>query len=188
VVVRRLRFAAAQLGPKPGRRAALAQLIDTADLPGPGWERMDERTWRAGKADRDAIWARHARQAGSIACWRSFTQRRRRWLWAQAIVLPSAEDARAAFDTIPEAGLSNLRARVTVVAEHDVPAPVIAGASIAVARQQLTDGPGGAGRVLLLSLLRDRALALITGSGPDGGWDWSELAAIAGTQAKRFRL
>jgi hypothetical protein len=69
-----------------------------------------------------------------------------------------------------------------------VPAPVIADGSIVVARQQLTDGPGGAGRVLLLSLLRDRALAVMAGSGPDGGWEWSELAAIARAQAERFRL
>jgi hypothetical protein len=187
--MRRLRFAAAQLGPKPGRRVALAQLIDTADLPGLGWKRVDERTWRAGEADRAATWARNARQAGSIAGWRSFAQRRqRRWLWAQAIVLPSPGDARAAFDTIPHAGLRNLRARVTVVAEHDVPAPTVPGASIVVAGLQLTDGPGGAGQVLLLRLLRNRALAVMAASGLDGAWDWAEMAAIARAQAERFRF
>jgi hypothetical protein len=65
---------------------------------------------------------------------------------------------------------------------------VIAGASMVVAHQQLTDGPGGAGRVLLLSLLRDRALAVMAASGRDGAWDWEQVATIAQAQAERFRF
>ena len=183
----RLRFGMAQLGRKPGRFATLDALLDTADLPGDGWRQLDQRSWRAGEIDRGASWAKNARAAGSIVGWRSFQQAQpRRWLWTQMVVLPSPQDARAALDSLAGAGLRNLRARVRVTADRDVAAPVVPGASAIRAREQLTDGRGGAGRVLMLSLLKDRALTVLAASGTDGAWDWADLTAIAESQVRRL--
>jgi hypothetical protein len=184
---RRLRFGMAQLGRKPARSSVLDALVEIADLPGTGWRQLDERTWRAGETVRGAAWAGNARAAGSIVGWRSFQQAQpRRWLWTETVVLPTAEDARAALDSAGRLGLRNLRTRVRVVADRDVAAPTVPGASTVRAREQLTEGPSGAGRVLTVSLLRERALAVIAASGPDGAWGWAEVAAIAQSQAQRL--
>jgi hypothetical protein len=118
---RRLRFGFAQLGPKPGGKVVLAKLLTSEELPGSGWRKLDERTWRTGEIEKDAGWAVRARDIGSITAWRSFEQKSDFcWIWVQAVPLATAHDVGEAMATIPQRMLRNLHAEVKVTASEDV--------------------------------------------------------------------
>lgn len=118
---RRLRFGLAQLGPKPGRKVVLRKLLTPQELPGGGWRTLDERTWRTGEIEKDAGWAVHAREIGSITAWRSFEQESNScWVWVQAVPLATVDDVGEAMSTIPQRMPRNLHAEVTVMATRDV--------------------------------------------------------------------
>ncbi len=48
MVTGRLRWVRSRIGPKPGKGAVQALLIDPSDLPGTDWRQIDARTWRTG--------------------------------------------------------------------------------------------------------------------------------------------
>ena len=73
-IPKRLQFALAQLGPKPNRERSLSTLLDVDELPGNGWEVLDERTWRAGSIGKSTPWGDRAREAKDIVAWRSFAE------------------------------------------------------------------------------------------------------------------
>lgn len=114
---KRLAFVAAQLGPKRGKRRALDSLLSIGDLPGGGWEQLDERTWRTGISD--APWAARAREIGSITSWRSFCNRPSNLaIWCQVTPTASTKDALEALALAPQVQLPNLRFHGTVIDEH----------------------------------------------------------------------
>jgi hypothetical protein len=140
VVLRRLRWAASQLGvrPSPHLLEPGRFLVDLADLP-PGWRILDQRRWRTGQ-QRDQPWAARARVLGSVTAWRSFANPAHdRWLWAQASPLASVEDAGHALPAVWEHRLANLRAQVRVVATEDGP-PLAVHAEQVLTRQERTLG------------------------------------------------
>ncbi len=92
-VGKRIRFGLAQLGTKPGGKDLLSGLLAADDLPGRGWEQLDERAWRTGMVERDAEWAARARQINSVTTWRSFEESTSaRWMWVQVVPLACEGD------------------------------------------------------------------------------------------------
>jgi hypothetical protein len=84
---------------------------------------MDQRTWRTG-IDPTTDWQRRAKTSHCITAWRSFEQTgAKRWLWIQATPVVDSADAASALSQLPERMLRNLRAKVRVVDEREVPPP-----------------------------------------------------------------
>ena len=186
MVLRRVQFVAAQLGRKAGKREALARLLSGSDLPDGPWRVMDQRTWRTGEIGPATAWGERARQAGSVTAWRSLSHRTAsRWAWIQVIPMTSEEDARAALAEVGERGMPNLRSRVRLVSQRDVPVEPFAGASAVWAREQHTEGPDGPGVVLMLAGAVSHWLVIVSLTGSPV-WDWQSASELAALQAARL--
>lgn len=184
--MQRIQFVTAQLGRKAGKDAVLARLLHEGDLPDGPWRMMDQRTWRTGVMGPATPWGERARQAGSVTGWRSFShETARRSAWIQVMPLASADDAGAALPVIGERGLANLRSRVQLVSERDVPAEPFAGASAVWAREQHTTGKDGPGAVLMLAGAISHWLVTVCLAGSPA-WDWSSAFELAALQASRL--
>jgi hypothetical protein len=186
MVLRRVQFVTAQLGRKAGKGEALARLLTWSDFPDGPWRVTDQRTWRTGEAGPATAWGERARQAGSVTAWRSFGHETApRWAWIQVIPMASEEDAVAALADAGERALANLRSRVRLVSQRDVPVEPFAGASAAWAREQHTEGRDGPGVVLMLAAAVSHWLAIVCLSGSPA-WDWQSAWELAALQAARL--
>ena len=186
MVLRRLQFVIAQLGRKPGKGEALARLLTGNDLPDGPWRVMDQRTWRTGEARPATAWGERARQAGSVTAWRSFRhQSASRWAWIQVIPMASAADAEAALAGAGERGLANLRSRVRLVSQRDVPLEPFPGASAVWARERHNEGRNGPGVELMLAGAVSRWLVIVALTGSPV-WDWQSASQLAALQAARL--
>jgi hypothetical protein len=86
-----------------------------------------------------------------VTAWRSFRDAdAERWAWIQIAPLASASDAESALSGVGERGLANLGSRVRRVSEAGISLQPFEGASAVWAREQKTEGYGGAGLVLML--------------------------------------
>lgn len=180
----RFRFVLSQLGPKLRGADSRRRLVDVSDLPGWGWEVLDQRTWRTGRRMPQEPWARRAAAAGSVTAWRSFRSADR-WLWTQLVPLASAADSQSALDTVPTLFLKSLRGRVTLESASEVPGIAVTGADATWACEQRTSGRGAVGTTLLLAWTLGADLVVTAASGqPD--WSWDELLAIAARQRERL--
>lgn len=184
--LRRLQFVAAQLGPKAGKNDVLARLLAAADLPSGLWQIVDQRTWRTGTIGSPTPWGDRARRACSVTAWRSFRDAEaKRWAWIQIAPLASTSDAESALSGVADSGLANLRSRVQLVSQADIPLQPFEGASAVWAREQRTEGDGGAGLVLILAAAVGHWLTVICLSGSPA-WDWPSATALAAHQARRL--
>jgi hypothetical protein len=174
----RLRWVLAQLGTGPAGRSARRRLLDAAALPGSGWRRMDQRTWRTGAVANPDPWQSAARAAGSVTAWRSF-KNDQQWLWIQTTPLADAADAAAALATAgnPAASLRNLRARVHTVDRREPELPVVLGADIVSATEETTSGPDS---VYTLRCAAGASILVLCASG--SGWNWERVTQLAERQ------
>ncbi len=99
--------------------------------------------------------------------------------------MASEEDAGAALADIGERALANLRSRVRLVSQRDVPVEPFAGASAVWAREQHTEGQDGPGVVLMLAGAVSHWLVIVCLSGSPG-WDWQSASELAAFQAARL--
>jgi len=186
VTLRRLRFAAAQIGAKPHGLDSRLMLLQPDDLPGETWRVLDERTWRTGSVGQQSDWARRARGAKSITAWRSFEQvGAQRWLWCEVVPLVSPEDAVAALSAVPDMTLRNQHAKVRITGRRDVAMPPPPGSDHAWAREETTEGPHGVGTALYLAWPYHRVLNVIACSGGHDRWNWPQVQALGATQTAR---
>ena len=192
MVSRRLSWAVAQLGRKPGAAQVLARCVDVDDLPAAHrpWRRTDERTWRTGVSAAAEPWAASARDAGSITVWRSFASApAQRTLWVQVVPLARIEDGQAALAAVSRSELRNLRAKVSVVATTEIlPTPSVPGASLVSATEQQTRGDGNTGSVLTLRYVVRADMVVMSAASPDRGsaWTWPDLLTLAAAQARKL--
>jgi hypothetical protein len=183
MVFTRVRFVAAQLRRTKGADEALAGLLSGSDLPDGPWRERDQRTWRTGEVGPASAWGERARQVGSVTGWRSFSHETApRHAWMQVIPMASEEDAGAALAEIGERALANLRSRVRLVSQRDVPVEPFAGASAVWAREQHTEGRDGPGVVLMLAGAVSHRLVIVCVSGSPV-WDWQSASKLAALQA-----
>ena len=99
--------------------------------------------------------------------------------------MASEEDAGAALADVGERGLANLRSRVRLVSQRDVPVEPFAGASAVWAREQHTEGRDGPGVVLMLAGAVSHWLVIVCLSGSPA-WDWQSASELAALQAARL--
>jgi hypothetical protein len=186
MVVQRIHFVTAQLRRKAGKEEVLARLLRASDLPDGPWRMRDQRTWRTGVMGPATAWGERAREAGSVTGWRSFRHKTApRWAWIQVMPLASADDSGAALSVIGERALANLRSRVQLMSERDVPVEPFTRASAVWAREQHIMGKDGPGVVLILAGAVSRWLVIVCLSGSPA-WDWSSASELAALQAARL--
>lgn len=165
MVVERLASIANLFGSSPERRDALARLLTPADLPGSGWRKMSDKTWRTGTKGEKTEWALRAGEAGSLTAFRSIQNRGvRQWMWSQMTPLVSVTDAHAEFERIKDRGVSN-RGAVRVHNEKDVAVDLFVGASRIWAHEQNTTGLTGQGSNKLLAAVVASSLIVVCTSG-----------------------
>jgi hypothetical protein len=172
-----LRFVLGQL--VPHSRHGLDRLLEPGDLPGDGWSRLDQRTWRTGIGN-PAPWAQRARAAGSVTAWRSFVAGERT-LWVQVVPFASAGDAGEALPALFDHQLANLRSQAQLVEEHDVAVPAALQAE-AVMRVQRTD----LGRTVMLAFVRGDDLVVLAASAPGEGWNVDDVTGLAALQGEHL--
>ena len=178
MVVERLGAIANLFGSSPAKRDALARLLTSADLPGSGWRRMSEKTWRTGAKGPETEWARRAREAGSLTAFRSLQNRAvRQWIWTQMTPLVSMEDAHAEFEQIRERGLRTQGA-VKVHSEKDVAVDLFAGSTRIWAHEQRVTGLFGNGTNKLLAAVVGTSVIVVCSSGTEV-ITWNAMAGLA---------
>lgn len=184
---RRLKFAAAQIGGKPGKEQVLSLLIEPPELPGAGWFVIDERTWRTGQTDNPSAAATRARNAGSISAWRSFEQKSHsRWLWVQITPTVSEADAQQLVRDMPNRFLKNSRAEVVVKAERTVKDRAIPGAQNVWCYEQDTTSKKGDSVAKYVAGTVGVVVFVLAASVMTDGWAWDEVIGVAATQARRL--
>ncbi|WP_141788056.1 hypothetical protein [Oryzihumus leptocrescens] len=96
-------------------------------------------------------------------------------------------DSQSALDAVPAQLLRNLRAKVTLESESEVPGIAVQGADATWAHEQRTSGHRDAGTTLLLAWTVGADLVISAASGrPE--WDWDELGAVAVKQRERLAI
>lgn len=179
VATSRIGWVLSQVGRKPGSVEARGRLLAPADLPGPDWKILDERTWRTG-SDATAEWQLRAKASGSVTAWRSFEQGGHdRWVWIQTTPAANGDDALAALSDIPARMLANMRATAKLLDERQVqpPAPLTAATGWAV--EQRTQGAKGESTSLILASVCGRTVIVVAASGPSEAWTWDQVGDIA---------
>ena len=178
----RFRFVLAQFGVKRGATAQLQQLLDADDLPGTGWRRRDQRSWRTGAVAEPQPWQATASAAGLVTVWRSFSAGPRGlWLQWAPLLTPADAELAMAHATQLGTGLRNLRGKVQLTARRDLdPAPGVAGARLVSATEEDTTGSP----VLTLRCVAGAALLVLCASGP--GWSWPDVVSVAELQLARL--
>lgn len=187
----RLRFVAAQLAYKPGARVQRARVLDSADLPGDGWDRMDQRTLRVGFLSRGEPWADDARAHRLVGVWRSFVQHEsERYLQVAVTPVTRPDHVRAAMESMSRnRGIRNRAAQVVFVARNDLPAPAgLPEGCPAAASEEVVRGKAyGELTNLRLLLGVESDIVTIAASSARTPWQWADIVAIASDQTSRLR-
>jgi hypothetical protein len=184
VVLERLSSIADLFGSSPERREALARLLTPFDLPGSGWRKMSEKTWRTGAKGEKTEWALRAGEAGSLTAFRSLQNRGvRQWMWSQMTPLVSVTDAHAELERIKDRGVSN-RGAVRVRSEHDVAVDLFSGATRIWAHEQNTVGLAGPGSNKLLAAVVATSVIVVCTSGAPV-INWNTMAGLAAKLGQR---
>lgn len=186
----RLRFVAAQLAYKPGARAQRARVLDSGDLPGDGWHRMDQRTLRVGFLSRGEPWADDARAQRLVGVWRSFVQRETgRYLQLAVTPVGRPEQVRPAMDSLSRnRGIPNRAAQVVGVARNEVRVPAgLPEGCPASPSEEVVRGKAY-GELTNLQLLLGVGSDILTVAASSIGipWQWADVVAIASDQAGRL--
>ncbi|HEY4459158.1 MAG TPA: hypothetical protein VGN81_32895 [Pseudonocardiaceae bacterium] len=183
-MLERLSSMANLFGSSPERRDALARLLTPADLPGSGWRKMSDKTWRTGTKGEKTEWALRAGEAGSLTAFRSIQNRGvRQWMWSQMTPLVSVTDALAEFERIKDRGVSN-RGAVRVQSEKDVAVDLFSGASRIWAHEQSTTGLAGPGSNKLLAAVVASSVIVVCTSGAPVV-TWTTMAGLAAKLGQR---
>ncbi|HMT26179.1 MAG TPA: hypothetical protein PKA24_14060 [Microthrixaceae bacterium] len=183
----RIRWLRASFGPKADKGAALDLLVDCEDLPGDGWRKVDQRTWRTGEGGFNGDWARRARDLGSITGWRSFHSKPTgRWAWVQVVPLASRDDALDALAVMPGAMLANLRFEGEVRETFDGEGPPVTGASATWSSRSVIGLDGVATDNAILAAVFDTWLVVANLSAPASPHNWDVVHEVIALQSARL--
>jgi hypothetical protein len=164
----------------------LAALIEANDIPGGGWVRKAQRSWRTGTVGTPSEEATRAAAVGSITAWKAFEQRSEsRWAWLEVIPFVSSQDAASALPHLMDKSIANPSVRI----EHESPVDDVALPPELAARayEQQTDGPAGPGNVkYMFAQVGKYALIVNCSASVKNAWQWSEVATIGTLQRAKL--
>ena len=174
-------------GTSPERHDALARLLNASDLPGSGWRRMSEKTWRTGSKGEQTEWSQRAGEAGSLTAFRSLQNRNvRQWVWSQMTPLVSVTDAHAELERLRERGVRSHGA-VRVHDEKDIAVDLFAGATRIWAHEQNTMGLTGQGSNKLLAVVVASSVLVVCSSGSPIV-TWNSMSGLAVKLSQRVPI
>ncbi len=166
---------------------SLSMLLDTADMAGPGWEIVEDRTWPTGELDPESEKSQRALRAGGITAWRSLGQPgRSRSGWVEVVPYASADDARLSLRQVPRYFVGTTGPDETVVAERVIDDQVLDGVPDTWIFEKATSGPGGTTQARYVAGTVDRILFLTCLSDRKEPWPWGDVIGVARLQAERI--
>jgi hypothetical protein len=179
----------ARIGRPRKRRNARTLLIESAELPGVGWEMAGDSAWRTGAwGFKPSDAGQRAHQLGVFSAARGFTQKGAdRTLWVEVMTLACEEDANGMVPILRDHLLVNPNSPVTLSAERKVQGHELPGPTYPWVYEQLTEGAiGGASVTRFVGGSTDRIVFLVACSGYEGNWPWDEVLAIASLQGEKI--
>ena len=167
---------------------SLAMLAAAADLPGPGWEVAEDRTWSTGGLDPTSEKSRRARRAGTVTAWRTFRQRGSvRSAWVEVVPYATGEDAAVSLRQSPRYFTGAGGPDEEVVAEHLVEDLGLPGVPDVWMYEKTVRGPDGTRHVRYVAGTVAQVLFIASCSGEPGQWTWQDVVTLAATQADLVR-
>lgn len=164
---------------------SFALLLGPDELPGSGWEVVEERSWPTGELDPTSEKSRRARMSGGITAWRKFGRDAPGSAWVEVVPYASAEDAGLSLSQVSRFFVGVTPPGETVLAERVVDDRAVAGLPAAWILDKSTSGPQGELRSRTVAGAVGRTLVLTSLSGPPGLWTWDDALGLAGEQAGR---
>jgi len=188
---RAFRLMWARLGRKPGKKASLRMLLDVEDLPGEGWRRLGESSWRTGTGGIRSDGLKRAREAGSISAQRRFRRGDLQRMTIVIVPFASAADAKA-LETELRAGVIPYHPSKWKVASETIADYREGMLSLENpwAIEQRLEGTSGRALRRVASGTIDRFFIGVGSFSPDSRFTWEEICAIAdlqGTKVKRVK-
>ncbi len=163
-------------------------LLHTADMAGPGWEIVEERTWPTGELDPKSEKSQRALRAGGITAWRSLGQPGlSRSGWVEVVPYATADDARLSLRQVPRYFVGASGPDETVVAEQVIDDQILPGVPDTWIFEKATTGSGGTTQARYVAGTVDRILFLTCLSDRSEPWPWADVMGVAGLQADRIR-
>ena len=172
-----------------GSAASLAMLLVPSDLPGPGWEVTQERTWPTGQLDPESEKSRRALRAGAVTAWRSFEQTGMpRSAWSEVVPYATAADAALSLRQAPRYFEGTDVPGEQVVAQRFVEDRVLPGVADAWIFEKSLSGPSGDRLSRFVAGTVGQVLSIASCSGREGTWQLDDLVGLALRQGRTARV
>jgi hypothetical protein len=167
---------------------SFGMLLGPADLPGPGWEVVEERHWPTGQLDPSSHKSQRALGADCITAWRSLGQvDPARSAWVEVVPYATPDDARLSLHQVPRFFVGTAAVGESVVEERTVEDRSVPGVEDTWVFEKTTSGPEGATRARYVGGAIDRVLFLTCFSSPAEHWAWGQVLDLASRHAERVR-
>jgi hypothetical protein len=167
---------------------SFGMLLGPADLPGTGWEVVEERHWPTGQLDPSSEKSQRALGADCVTAWRSLTQvDPARSAWVEVVPYFTPEDARLSLHQVPRFFVGTTPEGETVVEERTVEDRSMPGVEDTWMFEKTTSGPDGTTRARYVGGAVDRVLVLTCFSSSAEFWPWAEVLELASHQSDRVR-
>lgn len=177
--------------PDPAVRMETARsfglLLSPSDLPGSGWDVVEERSWPTGRLDPTSEKSRRALRTGGITAWRKFGRNGPGSAWVEVVPYASDEDGLASLAQVPGFFVGVTPPGETVQDERVVGDREVVGLAAPWILDKSTTGPDGGLRSRYVAGAVGRILVLTCLSGPPGQWTWDEVLGLAAAQSARVR-
>jgi hypothetical protein len=167
---------------------SFGMLLGPADLPGPGWDVVEERHWPTGQLDPTSHKSQRALGADCVTAWRSLRQvDPARSAWVEVVPYATPEDARLSLLQVPRFFVGTAPEGGSVVEERTVEDRSVPGVEDTWFLEKTTSGPEGSTRARYVGGAIDRALFLTCFSSAVEYWAWEQVLELASHQAERIR-
>jgi hypothetical protein len=179
----------AQFGSPAQRKFSESLLLEASELPGRGWSKHDEKTWRAGKFGPSSDAVLRAKHSGAYNAIRTFGQSATsRAVLTEVRPMATASDAEAELavshlhlQLTPNKKAATLTDAVTVEkTEQERPSSTIQYERFAIGEDQRVSY-----RYIVGNL--DRVVYVVTCCALDDGWPWDEVTSVSQLQADRIQ-
>lgn len=170
------------------RVRSFAMLLGPADLPGPGWEIVEERHWPTGQLDPNSDKSRRALRAGGITAWRSLARTgATRSAWVEVVPYATADDAALSLGQVPRFFVGTQQPDEVVMSEQSIDDHHPAGVVDTWVYEKSTTGPAGSTLSRYVGGTVDQILFLTCLSGREAFWPWPDVVDVAERQAEQVR-
>jgi hypothetical protein len=164
-------------------------LLGSQDLPGAGWDVIEERSWPTGRLDPSSAKNKRTTEGGGITAWRKFGHPHPATsAWVEVVPYATVDDAELSLHQVPRFFVGVSPSGDTVVDEHVVEDRQLPGAPGSWIYQKLLAGPHGEVVTRIVVAPVDRILVLASLTGPEDRAVWGDILGLAAAQMAAVRL